>query len=367
MRSFLSVKTIKAFTGEMVLGDGVISVAGSVFPIQDVVSIIDGTAYIRVTCVLGEITQASVSNEGLPVYVLNTGVQVVAVDPSAHVVSQIHDTLLNEICQPVTVISEKPVSVTGQVAKTETKAKPEAKAEVKAQEQKPKVKRTRSPRKKVETVKPSAEVKEEAKPIEEPTLEEETKEIPSTFTALGAGVVAAAVAQTTIAEAKEPVDNEETTETAKTAETSQAPEDSFSLEPTDEDAGIDDELPAPVEDSEVIAKAEAAVAKAEAEESDSLDLPIAEDDRTDFEPLDGFDTLDKVDTSYNATETDLFENGLPEDDSVDPNDALAPAHRADDSESEEEPLEVEDEDLVEDRYEVDDDDDLYNFDEDDDN
>lgn len=366
MRSFLSVKTIKAFTGEMALGDGVISVAGSVFPIQDVVSIIDGTAYIRVTCVLGEITQASVSNEGLPVYVLNTGVQVVAVDPSAHVVSQIHDTLLSGLVEPVTVISEKPVSVSGQVAKTETKAKPEAKAEVKAQEQKPKVKRTRSPRKKVETVKPSAEVKEEAKPIEEPTLEEETKEIPSTFTALGAGVVAAAVAQTTIAEAKEPVDDKESTETmetAETAETSQASEDSFSLEPTDEDAGIDDELPAPVEDHEIIAKAEAAVAKAEAEDNDSLDLPIAEDDRTDFEPLDGFDTLDKVDTSYNATETDLFENGLPEDDSVDPNDALAPAHRADDTE--EEPLEVEDEDLVEDRYEVDDDDDLYNFDEDD--
>lgn len=363
MRSFLSVKTIKAFTGEMTIGDGVISVAGSVFPIQDVVSIIDGTAYIRVTCVLGEITQASVSNEGLPVYVLNTGVQIVAVDPSAHVVSQIHDTLLSGLVEPVTVISEKPVSVSGQVA--EVKAKTEAKPAVKAEEQKPKAKRTRRPRKKVETVKPSAEVKEETKPIDEPILEveEEAKEIPSTFTALGAGVVAAAVAQTTIAEAKEPMEDEEPTETVETAETAQAPEDSFSLEPTDEDAGIDDELPAPVEDREVIAKAEAAVAKAEAEEDDSLDLPIAEDDRSDFEPLDGFDTLDKVDTSYNATETDLFENGLPEDDSVDPNDALAPAHRADDTE--EEPLEVEDEDLVEDRYEVDDDDDLYNFDEDD--
>ena len=361
MRSFLSVKTIKAFTGEMTIGDGVISVAGSVFPIQDVVSIIDGTAYIRVTCVLGEITQASISNEGLPVYVLNTGVQVVAVDPSAHVVSQIHDTLLSELAEPVTVISEKPVSVSGQV--TEAKAKTETKPAVKAEEQKPKAKRTRRPRKKVETVKPSAEAKEETKPIEEPILEveEEAKEIPSTFTALGAGVVAAAVAQTTIAEAKEPVEDEEPTETVETAETAQAPEDSFSLEPTDEDAGIDDELPAPVEDREIIAKAEAAVAKAEAEEDDSLDLPIAEDDRSDFEPLDGFDTLDKVDTSYNATETDLFENGLPEDDSVDPNDALAPAHRADDAE--EEPLEVED--LVEDRYEVDDDDDLYNFDEDD--
>lgn len=363
MRSFLSVKTIKAFTGEMTIGDGVISVAGSVFPIQDVVSIIDGTAYIRVTCVLGEITQASVSNEGLPVYVLNTGVQIVAVDPSAHVVSQIHDTLLSGLVEPITVISEKPVSVSGQVA--EAKAKTEAKPAVKAEEQKPKAKRTRRPRKKVETVKPSAEAKEETKPIDEPILEveEEAKEIPSTFTALGAGVVAAAVAQTTIAEAKEPMEDEEPTETVETAETAQAPEDSFSLEPTDEDAGIDDELPAPVEDHEVIAKAEAAVAKAEAEEDDSLDLPIAEDDRSDFEPLDGFDTLDKVDTSYNATETDLFENGLPEDDSVDPNDALAPAHRADDTE--EEPLEVEDEDLVEDRYEVDDDDDLYNFDEDD--
>lgn len=362
MRSFLSVKTIKAFTGEMTIGDGVISVAGSVFPIQDVVSIIDGTAYIRVTCVLGEITQASVSNEGLPVYVLNTGVQIVAVDPSAHVVSQIHDTLLSGLVEPVTVISEKPVSVLGQV--TEAKAKTETKPAVKAEEQKPKAKRTRRPRKKVETVKPSAEAKEETKPIDEPILEveEEAKEIPSTFTALGAGVVAAAVAQTTLAEAKEPV--EEPTETVETAETAQAPEDSFSLEPTDEDAGIDDELPAPVEDREVIAKAEAAVAKAKAEEDDSLDLPIAEDDRTDFEPLDGFDTLDKVDTSYNAAETDFFENGLPDDDSVDPNDALAPAHRADDSESEEEPLEVEDEDLVEDRYEVDDDD-LYNFDEDD--
>lgn len=361
MRSFLSVKTIKAFTGEMTIGDGVISVAGSVFPIQDVVSIIDGTAYIRVTCVLGEITQASVSNEGLPVYVLNTSVQVVAVDPSAHVVSQIHDTLLSGLVEPVTVISEKPVSVSGQV--TETKVKTEAKPAVKAEEQKPKVKRTRRPRKKVETVKPSAEVKEEAKPIEEPTLGEEAKEIPSTFTTLGAGVVAAAVAQTTIAEAKEPVEDEEPTETVETAETAQTPEDSFSLEPTDEDAGIDDELPAPVEDREIIAKAEAAVAKAEAEEDDSLDLPVAEDDRSDFEPLDGFDTLDKIDTNYNATETDLFENSLPEDDSVDPNDALAPAHRADDIE--EEPLEVEDEDLVEDRYEVDDDDDLYNFDEDD--
>ena len=359
MRSFLSVKTIKAFTGEMTIGDGVISVACSVFPIQDVVSIIDGTAYIRVTCVLGEITQASVSNEGLPVYVLSTGVQVVAVDPSAHVVSQIHDTLLSELIEPVTVISEKPVSVSGQVTET--------KSAVKAEEQKPKAKRTRRPRKKVETVKPPVEVKEEAKPTEEPILEveEETKEIPSTFTALGAGVVAAAVAQTTLAEAKEPVEDDAPTEIVETAETFQSPEDSFSLEPTDEDAGIDDELPAPVEDSEVIAKAEAAVAKAEAEEDDSLDLPIAEDDRSDFEPLDGFDTLDKVDTSYNATETDLFENGLPEDDSVDPNDALAPAHRADDAESEEEPLEVEDEDLVEDRYEVDDDDDLYNFDEED--
>lgn len=363
MRSFLSVKTIKAFTGEMTISDGVISVAGSVFPIQDVVSIIDGTAYIRVTCVLGEITQASVSNEGLPVYVLNTGVQVVAVDPSAHVVSQIHDTLLSGLVEPVTVISEKSVSVSGQV--TETKVKTEVKPAVKAEEQKPKAKRTRRPRKKTETVKPSVEVKEETKPIEEPILEveEEAKEIPSTFTALGAGVVAAAVAQTTIAEAKEPVEDEEPTETVETAETAQAPEDSFSLEPTDEDAGIDDELPAPVEDREIIAKAEAAVAKAEAEEDDSLDLPIAEDDRSDFEPLDGFDTLDKIDTNYNATETDLFENSLPEDDSVDPNDALAPAHRADDTE--EEPLEVEDEDLVEDRYEVDDDDDLYNFDEDD--
>ena len=76
-----------------------------------------------------------------------------------------------------------------------------------------------------------------------------------------------------------------------------------------------------------------------------------------------FDTLDKVDTSYNSTETDLFENGLPDEDSVDPNDALAPAHRVDDTE--EDSLEVEDEDLVEERYEVDDDDDLYNFDEED--
>ena len=357
MRSFLSVKTIKAFTGEMTIGDGVVSVAGSIFPIQDVVSIIDGTAYIRVTCVLGEITQAGVSNEGLPVYFLNTGVQVVAVDPSAHVVSQIHDTLLSELVEPVPVISEKPVSVSGQVTKTETKAK--------AEEQKPKVKRTRRPRKKVETAEQPAQVMEAAKPAEESASKvEEPKEIPSTFTTLGAGVVAAAVAQTTIAEAKESLKDEVpmgTTETVETVQTPQAPEESFSLEATDEDAGIDDELPAPVEDREIIAKAEAAVAKAE--EDESLDLPIAEDDRSDFEPLDGFDTLDKVDTSYNSTETDLFENGLPDEDSVDPNDALAPAHRADGTE--EEPLEVEDEDLVEDRYEVDDDDDLYNFDEDD--
>lgn len=363
MRSFLSVKTIKAFTGEMTIGDGVVSVAGSVFPIQDVVSIIDGTAYIRVTCVLGEITQAGVSKEGLPVYVLNTGVQVVAVDPSAHVVSQIHDTLLNEIVQPVTITSEKPVSVSGQVIKTETKANTEAKAE----EQKPKAKRTRRPRKKVEVaeqpVQPVQAV-ETAKPTEEPTLDvEEPKEIPSTYTALGAGVVAAAVAHTTIAEAKDDLNDPEPSETTETVEAPQAPEESFSLESTDEDAGIDDELPAPVEDHEIIAKAEAAVAKAE--EDESLDLPIAEDDRSDFEPLEGFDTLDKVDTSYNSTETDLFENGLPEDDSVDPNDALAPAHRADDTDGEEESLEVEDEDLVEDRYEVDDDDDLYNFDDED--
>lgn len=356
MRSFLSVKTIKAFTGEMTIGDGVVSVAGSVFPIQDVVSIIDGTAYIRVTCVLGEITQAGVSKEGLPVYVLNTGVQVVAVDPSAHVVSQIHDTLLNEITQPVTITSEKPVSVSGQVAETETKAK--------AEEQKPKAKRTRRPRKKVEVAEQPVQPVEVAKPTEESTLDvEEPKEIPSTYTALGAGVVAAAVAHTTIAEAKEDLDAPEPSETTETVEAPQAPEESFPLEPTDEDAGIDDELPAPVEDHEIIAKAEAAVAKAEAEENESLDLPIAEDDRSDFEPLDGFDTLDKVDTNYNATT--LFENGLPEDDSVDPNDALSPAHRADDTDGEEESLEVEDEDLVEDRYEVDDDDDLYNFDDED--
>lgn len=359
MRSFLSVKTIKAFTGEMTIGDGVVSVAGSVFPIQDVVSIIDGTAYIRVTCVLGEITQAGVSKEGLPVYLLNTGVQVVAVDPSAHVVSQIHDTLLNEITQPVTITSEKPVSVSGQVAETETKAK--------AEEQKPKAKRTRRPRKKVEAVEQPVQpvqTVEAAKPTEEPTLDvEKPKEIPSTYTALGAGVVAAAVAHTTIAEAKDDLNAPEPSETTETVQAPQAPEESFSLEPNDEDAGIDDELPAPVEDHEIIAKAEAAVAKAEAEDTDSLDLPIAEDDRSDFEPLDGFDTLDKVDTNYNAAT--LFENGLPDDDSVDPNDALAPAHRADDTDGEEESLEVEDEDLVEDRYEVDDDDDLYNFDDED--
>lgn len=318
MRSLLSVKTIKPITGAITIADGIVRVGDSVFPIQDVVSIIDGTAYVRMTCVLGGIAQSFISDEGFPVYVLNTGVQVVAVDPSAHVTAQIHPSLI--AAEPVAEATEA--------------AEPEAKP-VEAQEPKKAEKKTRrrAPRKAVTKTaeKPVAEKPVQATVVEKPA---EDKSVPSTYETLGAGVVAAALGAS--AQAEEPVEAEK----------------EFALEPTDEE-GLDEELPAPIpeEDNAVIAKAEAAV------EDAGDTLAVAED--TDFEPLDSFETVSKLETTYNQ-DGNLFD-GLPEDDTVSSEDALAPEHRGEDESSE---LEVEDEDLVEERYDLEDDD-LYNFDEDD--